>query len=128
MILGLALAGAAGGLAFALLVSRTSPERAADIFAISLAYIAAVYIGPAIGGFSPADVAESLAAFGFLVFSIFAIRRPLRFLALGYVGHGLWDAVHPSVLPAALPEWYAPACLGFDWAVAAVLLRSGRRP
>jgi hypothetical protein len=126
-ILGLALAGAVGGLVFALLVARAPRERAAEIFAISLAYIAAIYVGPAVGGFAVADVAESLAAFGFLVFSIFSIRRRPLLLALGYVAHGLWDALHGSVLPAALPEWYAPACLGFDWAVAGVLLRLDRR-
>ena len=125
--LALALAGAAGGLGFALLVSRASRERASEIFAISLAYIAAVYVGPAVGGAALTDTAEGLAALGFLVFSIFAIRRPPLFLALGYFLHGLWDAVHGSVLPAALPEWYAPACLGFDWAVAGVLLRRQRR-
>lgn len=121
-----AAAGAAGGLAFALLVSRASRERAAEIFAISLAYIAAVYVGPAIGGTSAADAAESLVALGFLVFAVLALRRPPAWLALGYFGHGLWDALHGHGVPAALPAWYAPACLGFDWAVAGVLLWRAR--
>lgn len=119
-------AGAVGGLVFAGLVSRASRERASEIFALSLAYIAAIYVGPAVGGISAADTAESLVALGFLVLSIFAIRRPPRWLALGYLGHGLWDALHGHGVPAALPVWYASACLGFDWAVAAVLIWRGR--
>ena len=59
---------------------------------------------------------------------MFAIRRPPLWLALGYLGHGLWDALHGHGIPAVLPAWYAPACLGFDWAVAAVLLWRARSP
>lgn len=120
------VAGAAGGLVFALLVARASRARAAEIFAISLAFIAAVYVGPAVGGVSAADTAESLVGFGFLVFSIVAVRRPPFWLALGYLAHGAWDALHGHGVPATLPAWYAPACLGFDWAVAAVLVWRAR--
>jgi hypothetical protein len=42
------------------------------------------------------------------------LNEPL-FLVGGYVGHGLWDAIHPHAVDTRMPWWYVPMCIGFDF-------------
>jgi hypothetical protein len=40
-------------------------------------------------------------------------------LALGYLGHGLWDLIHHRrAVDTVMPWWYVPFCVGYDFVVA----------
>lgn len=92
-------------------------------------YIAAIYVGPAIGSLAAADVIECLVSLAFFGVALVARRGSNARLAAGYLGQGWWDAAHSHVIHAALPSGYAPMCLGFDWVAAAwMVLVLPRRP
>ena len=93
-----------------------------EVLVLSLVYIAAVYVGPTVASVAPIDVLEWWVSLGFVVVAFLALHGNHQLLAAGYVGHGVWDAVHGPLLHAALPAWYAPMCLGFDWVVAIWIL------
>ena len=45
------------------------------------------------------------------------------FLAAGYFAHGLWDlAHHPHGVQTRVRSWYIPACVVYDWLVAAFVV------
>jgi hypothetical protein len=51
------------------------------------------------------------------------VRESAWLLAAGYLGHGVWDAVHHRrEIDTAMPWWYVPACLGYDAVVAIYVL------
>ncbi len=103
-------------------------DRAAFGFlAILLGMIAAVYLGFALVDGRARTFAIEYA--GIVLFAGVAtialvIEEPIV-LALGYFGHGLWDALHHRrALDTAMPWWYVPVCLGYDAVIGAyVLLR-----
>lgn len=115
------LIGAFIGALFCILIRRYCRRRQHEIFALALVYIAAIYVGPAVGHYGLAESLEFLVSLIFFALALIALPGRRTLLACAYIGHGLWDAVHGAVLPATLPAWYAPMCLGFDWAVAAWL-------
>ena len=44
-------------------------------------------------------------------------------LAIGYLAHGLWDALHhPRGVQTNIPRWYIPFCLTYDWVVGVFIL------
>ena len=103
-------------------------DRAAFGFlAILLAMIAAVYLGFALADGRARTFAIECA--GIVLFAgvatIALVTEEPVVLALGYFGHGLWDAAHHRRgLDTAMPWWYVPACLGYDLVIGIyVLLR-----
>lgn len=109
----------AGSMCLALNV--TARQSAKDILTLLLAFIAAIYVGPLIGTTASVQYIEYSFALALTAWCVFALRRGAEFLAIGYVLHGLWDALHPALLPHVLPHWYAPLCIGFDFTVALYL-------
>lgn len=118
----LILSGAVAGMATALIVARLFPHRYAEVLTILLAVIAALYVGPTLGGAEPAYLLEALVALLLMVLCVYALRASLLVLAAGYVLHGLWDLAHGPLVPHILPTWYAPLCVGYDLAVAACIV------
>ncbi|HEX2030851.1 MAG TPA: hypothetical protein VHL78_05555 [Actinomycetota bacterium] len=107
--------------------SLLSDRAAFGFLAILLGMIAAVYLGFALqDGRRRAFVVE----YGGMVLFAGAATVALVVqggivLALGYFGHGLWDAIHHRRgLDTVMPWWYVPLCLGYDALIGAyVLLR-----
>lgn len=122
--------GALFGAAFSFGAFRFLPDRAKEILAVLLAVIASIYAGPAIGGAidgsSLTDQLELTFAIGLVVVAIISLRSGLGLLALGYLAHGVLDIFHGGLFPTDLPHWYAPMCVGYDWAVAAFLFMKMR--
>ena len=103
-------------------------DRAAFGFlAILLGMIAAVYLGFAlVDGRARTFAIEygGMVLFAGVATMALVIEEPIV-LALGYFGHGLWDAIHHRrAVDTAMPRWYVPVCLGYDAVIGAyVLLR-----
>ena len=124
MNFGLALLiGVVSGAAFCYAVHRWFARHANAIYCTSLVYIAAVYVGPALGRGAPGDVLEILASLGFFGLALTGLAGGEAWLAAGYILHSMWDAFHVDLAHTALPPWYAPMCIGFDWAVGVWILR-----
>ena len=110
--------GAIGAFTFIFCLQRFANDRLKDVLSIMLAFVAAVYVGPSLGSSMLADVMEVLFASGLTILAIFGLRGSWLLLAAGYFIHGLWDAFHGPVMHVYLPDWYAPACIGYDWVTA----------
>ena len=125
---GWATAVAAGGVlgAITLMVPALLSRQAGFGFlAILLGAIAAVYLGFALqDGRRSAFRTEYIGMALFLTLATAALARDSAWLlAAGYLGHGLWDAIHHRrAIDTAMPWWYVPLCLGYDSVVAAYIL------
>jgi hypothetical protein len=62
-------------------------------------------------------VAEMVGVFAFILIALFGRWGSPAILAVGYLAHGVWDAIRRGDLDLA-PRWYAPFCLGYDAIVA----------
>jgi len=119
--------GAVVGLGFCLALARWQRANVHLLLCLSLIYIAAIYVGPTVGNFAPDALFDAAMSLVFFIVAAVALRGNRLLLAAGYIGHGALDALHGPVLEAMLPSWYAPMCLGFDWAVAVwILIALGR--
>ena len=123
----LVISGAIAGMATALLLGRFFEQRYTEILVILLAVIAALYVGPTIGGAQSAFMLETSVALLLIALSVYALRANLLVLAAGYALHGLWDMTHGLWVRHILPPWYAPMCVGYDLAVAACIVYEYRR-
>jgi hypothetical protein len=95
----------------------------AAVYALGLAFIAAVYIGFAVAdGRSRVLVVESLVAAIFVLLSAAAVTGPAWLLVVGFVGHGLKDLWQHRNRYVAHTRWWPPFCLVVDWVVAAILV------
>ncbi|HMM76705.1 MAG TPA: hypothetical protein PJ986_13410 [Gammaproteobacteria bacterium] len=128
MSFGLALGlGVVAGAAYCVLVERRFQRHARAIYAMTLVYIAAVYVGPALARGAIGDVVELLASLAFFALAVAGLVGGEAWLAAGYILHGMWDAFHVDLAHGALPGWYAPACIGFDWVLGLWVLRGMKR-
>lgn len=118
------IAGAALGLVTALGLLLVSDHYTLVFLAILLGMIAAVYVGFALNDGRESKVGwETAAAFAYggLAVAGMAAREPYL-LGIGYIGHALWDAIHPGGLDTKMPWWYVPMCIGFDLPVGVYIL------
>ncbi|MGH2556892.1 MAG: hypothetical protein ACRDHO_14415, partial [Actinomycetota bacterium] len=76
-----------------------------------------MYVGFALSdGRRKAILAEVAGAAPFLTLATLGLwwRIPLL-LAVGFVGHAAWDALHhPRALDTRVRRWYVPLCLAYD--------------
>ena len=95
----------------------------ATVYALSLALIAAVYIGFAVADGRPRIVATEAAVAGlFVVAAAAAVTGPAWLLVLGFTGHGLKDLWQHHHHYVANTRWWPPFCLVVDWVAAAILV------
>src|SRR5215471_742307 len=95
----------------------------AVVYALSLALIAAVYIGFAVADGRPRIVAVEAAVAGlFVVVAAAAVTGPAWLLVLGFTGHGLKDLWQHRHHYVANTRWWPPFCLVVDWVAAAILV------
>ncbi|MDX6612814.1 MAG: hypothetical protein QOD75_2000 [Blastocatellia bacterium] len=112
------------GLALALLAiflfGFASPVVALQLYALLLAYTACLYAGAALSdgraSWLGVEVGVSAVIFGC---AFLGLWQSSRWLALGYVLHGLWDLCHhPRRIRTRVVDWFPPICATFDFAVA----------
>ena len=95
----------------------------ATVHALSIAFIAAVYIGFAVGDGRPKVIAvETVVAGVFVVIAAIAVTATAWLLVLGYAGHGLKDFWQERRHYVANTRWWPPFCATIDWLVAVVLV------
>ena len=95
----------------------------ATVHALSIAFIAAVYIGFAVGDGRPKVIAvETLVAGVFVVIAAIAVTATAWLLVLGYAGHGLKDFWQERRHYVANTRWWPLFCATIDWLVAVVLV------
>jgi hypothetical protein len=119
------VAGVIFGGATLVIPSLLSADIAFGLLAILLGMIASVYLGYALAdGRLRAFQVEYVGIVAFTALATIALaRHSTPLLALGYLGHGLWDLLHHRRgLEVRMPWWYVPLCLGYDNVVAIYVL------
>jgi hypothetical protein len=95
----------------------------ATVYALSLALIAAVYIGFAVAdGRARVIAVETTVAGGFVVLAAAGVTGPAWLLVLGFAGHGVKDLWQHRRHYVANTRWWPPFCLVIDWVAAAILV------
>jgi hypothetical protein len=95
----------------------------ATVYALSLALIAAVYIGFAVADGRPRVIAvEAGIAAAFVVVAAAGVTGPAWLLVLGFTGHGVKDLWQHRRQFVANTSWWPPFCLVVDWVAAAILV------
>ena len=96
---------------------------AATVYALSLALIAAVYIGFAVADGRPRVIAvEVTVAAVFVIVGAAGVTGSAWLLVLGFVGHGLKDLWQHRSQFVANTRWWPPFCLVVDFVAAAILV------
>ena len=115
------VAGVIFGAATLIIPTLLSQDTAFGLLAILLGMIASVYLGYALAdGRLRAFQVEYVGMVVFAALATIALaRHSAVLLALGYLGHGLWDLLHHRRgVEVRMPWWYVPLCLGYDTVVA----------
>ena len=95
----------------------------ATVYALSIALIAAVYIGFAVADGRPRVIAvEVVVAAAFVVVAAAGVTGPAWLLVLGFVGHGFKDLWQHRTQFVANTRWWPPFCLVIDFVAAAILV------
>jgi hypothetical protein len=96
---------------------------AATVYALSLALIAAVYIGFAVADGRPTVIAvEAAVAAVFVIVAAAGVTGPAWLLVVGFAGHGFKDLWQHRRQYVANTRWWPPFCLVVDWVAAAILV------
>jgi hypothetical protein len=117
------LFGAVLGIPFLIVSPFFSDEVVTIFYGVFVGMVASVYLGFALSdGRYKAFNIETLIMISFGVLATVAImnNEPML-IAAGFLGHALWDALHPHPMSTAMPPWYVPACIGMDVVLAAYL-------
>jgi len=95
---------------------------AATVYALSLALIAAVYIGFAVADGRPTVIAvECTVAGAFVVLAAAGVTGSAWLLVLGLIAHGFKDLWQHRTHYVANTRWWPPFCLAVDWLAAAII-------
>ena len=95
---------------------------AATVYAMSIAVIAAVYIGFAVAdGRGKIVAVETTVASIFVVIAAAAVTGSAWLLVLGLVGHGLKDWWQHRTKFVANTRWWPPFCAAVDAVAAAII-------
>ena len=95
----------------------------AIVYALSLALIAAVYIGFAVADGRPRVIAvEAGVAAAFVVVAAAGVTGLAWLLVAGFIGHGAKDLWQHRRQFVANTRWWPPFCLVVDWVAAAILV------
>ncbi len=95
---------------------------AATVYALSLALIAAVYIGFAVADGRPMVIAVECAVAGaFVVLAAVVVTGPAWLLVIGFAGHGVKDLWQHRSHFVANTRWWPPFCMTIDLVAAAII-------
>jgi hypothetical protein len=94
----------------------------ATVYALSLAFIAAVYIGFSVADGRPKVIAvETAVATGFVVVGAAGVTGPAWLVVAGFTGHGLKDLWQHRTQFVTGTRWWPPFCAAVDWVAAAII-------
>ena len=94
----------------------------ATVYALSVALIAAVYIGFAVAdGRSRVIAVETVVAAGFILLAAAGVTGPAWLLVAGLAGHGLKDLWQHRTGLVANTRWWPPFCATVDFVAATVI-------
>ena len=95
---------------------------AATVYAMSIALIAAAYIGFAVADGRPTVIAvETIVASAFVVLAAAGVTGSAWLLVVGFAGHGLKDLWQHRSHYVANTRWWPPFCMTIDWVAAAII-------
>jgi hypothetical protein len=95
----------------------------ATVYALSVALIAAVYIGFAVADGRPRVIAvEAAVAAAFVIVAAAGVTGPAWLLVAGFTAHGFKDLWQHRSHYVANTRWWPPFCLVIDWVAAAILV------
>ncbi len=95
---------------------------AATVYGMSIALIAAVYIGFAVADGRPAVITvETTVAGGFVVLAAAGVTGSAWLIVIGFVGHGLKDLWQHRSHFVANTRWWPPFCMTVDFVAAAII-------
>ena len=95
----------------------------ATVYALSIALIAAIYLGLAVADGRPRVIAvETVVAGGFVVVAAAGVTGPAWLVVAGLAGHGVKDLWQHRSHFVANTRWWPPFCLVVDWVAAAILV------
>jgi hypothetical protein len=99
-------------------------DKAIDLLAMLLAIIGAIYIGFALSDRRQKELWIELAAAAVTIsLAVAGLWVSPGFLVIGYMFHGAWDiGHHPRLIQTRIVGWYPPACVVYDWIIAAFIL------
>lgn len=101
-----------------------SADRAAELHAMILVFIAAPYAGFAsMDGGRMELVTEVLGITLFCSLAVFGLWVWAPLWIVGYAGHAVWDTLHhpDSGFGAEIVGWYVPFCVSYDILIAGYL-------
>jgi hypothetical protein len=91
---------------------------------VVLAIVAAIYIGFALAERHAGNLIIEV-VFASVIFTVvfIGLQHSAYWLAAGLAAHGVWDLLHHHSRPVLgtreVPRWYPPACLVYDFPMAA---------
>lgn len=111
LIVGVALAIGVG-----LLAALAGCDRDKGFYPRMLTIIAACYVlFAALAADSTVIIFEAVGFFLFGALAVIGFRGKLWVVAVGLMGHGLFDGVHHLLFAnPGVPVWWADVCIGFD--------------
>ena len=96
---------------------------AATVYAVGLAFIAAIYVGFAVSdGRWNVIAVECGVALAFVIVAMAGVTGPAWLLAVGFAGHGVKDAWQERTRFVDRTRWWPPFCAAVDWVVAAAIV------
>ncbi|MGS0684283.1 hypothetical protein ACVBEQ_03820 [Nakamurella sp. GG22] len=95
---------------------------AATVYGMSIALIAAVYIGFAVADGRPTVIAaETIVAGAFAVLAAAGVTGSAWLIVIGFAGHGLKDLWQHRNHFVANTRWWPPFCATVDFVAAAII-------
>jgi hypothetical protein len=105
-------------------VTRLLPEkRAAEFYNLFMAATAAFYFGSALPAGNPRTLAlETAVSATLFTLALAGQWRSLKFTAVAFLAHGLWDLAHAlKGLGANAGPDFPALCVAYDWVIAGYL-------
>lgn len=99
-------------------------NRDREILGIGLVLLGGWYVafGISAGYGMETLLPQFIGGFFFATCGVAGIKSSLLFLSVGWALHAAWDVASPLFSDVSyMPDWTAPACLGFDLLIASYL-------
>lgn len=97
-------------------------DASRQMTALTLAVVAAIYVGFALADGRRSIVAREVAvALGFVGAAVATVAFSAWIAVAAFAAHGLWDVAHHRNVDTRMPRWYIPFCAVLDWVFVAGL-------